>query len=302
LLVGGIAAVVVFALALIGYGYYTERIAPKGKTVITVGSRKFDYAFIERRAKAELARGRINPSNLGEGLSLMLATVQREELLRQTASTMGLVVTEAELDARYRERLGLSGDASRDELALRLRSQLLFTGLSLAEYRDIVRSEVVEQKLKDQLNASVPAETEHVNLRLIQTSTEADASKAKERLDQGALFAVVAVEMSIDPLAKTNGGEISWTPRGILPKQVDDVAFALAAGVRSDVIESDEGFYVIESRGIETRPLTDEVKPAIVQRSVDNQLKETSDRVGVAITITQEQLQELVLSLRSATV
>ena len=297
LLLGGIGIVIVLALGLIGYGYYSDRIAPKHDTVLKVGDRNFDYALVERRARAELVRGRIDTSKLGDSLYAVVVTIQREEILRQAAVTIGLTVSGDEIEARYAVRLALQKEASRELLASRLRDDLLRTGLSLSEYRDITEAEVLERKMRDQFESKVPAEAEFVDLRLIESRTQAEALKAKERLDRGEKFSLVAVDVSIDPSGKTNAGDLSWTPRGALQKQVEEVAFSLAAGSRSDVIEADEGFFIVESAGKETRAVNSDAKNTIVQRSIADLLGETRKRIGTEITMTTRQIQKLASSV-----
>ena len=57
MLIGGIGILVVFALVLIAYGYYSQNIQPRGETVFSVGDRDYDYAYLDcaRRRRLPLA-------------------------------------------------------------------------------------------------------------------------------------------------------------------------------------------------------------------------------------------------------
>ena len=91
LLYAGIGAIIVFALAIIGYGYYQSKLKPLHETVLTVGTRKFDVAFLERRMKSQIKTGQISQSGTFRDLaSGTLNTIQQEELLRQSADGLGI--------------------------------------------------------------------------------------------------------------------------------------------------------------------------------------------------------------------
>jgi hypothetical protein len=300
LLIGGIAVVIVFAITLMAYGYYTDRIAPEHETVIQVGNRNFDFDDLERRAKAEFTRGTLDTSDLARALLAVVSTIQREELVRQTAASMGVTVTEAEIEERYLSRLQLGAEATREQLATRLRSELIRLDLSLDEYREIVVADLLNNKIRGQFEASVPTESEHVDLRLIETETQAAILQARNRLDGGEQFGFVAVALSTHASAQASGGDLSWVPRASLPKEVGDIAFSIPLDTRSEVIETSEAFYIIQAIGRETRPVESAGKTAIIQQQVDQALIETRERVGVTVTLEPEQIQQLALSVSTA--
>jgi hypothetical protein len=297
ILIGGIALIIVLALALIGYGYYTERIEPKHASIVQVGDRDFDYAYVERRAKAERLRGRLDVNDLGGSIYTLLQTIQREEVIRQAAKSLDIRLGELEIEQGYRTQLVVGPDEPRDVFAARLRSELVRLGLTLDDYRDMTAATLLEQKLRAHFSEQVPAETEHSDLRLIQAATQADALKAKDRLDAGESFGVVAVDLSAHPQAKQNGGDLSWTPRGVISKEVQDAADALPIGGRSGIIETREAFFIVQVNGRETRPVTEDGKRAVIQRQLDEQLRATRDETNADITMTTNQLQELALTV-----
>jgi len=302
LLIAGIVLIIVFAIGLIGYGYYSERVAPQHASVIQVGHREFNYAFVERRAKAEQIRGRLDPNDLGSALFALLQTIQREEVIRQAAKSLDIRLGGLEIEAAYRKQLVVSGEESRDQLAARLRAELLRLGLTLSDYGDITSANLLEQKLRSHFGDQAPAETVHLYLRLIQAATQADALKAKDRLDAGDSFGVVAVDLSAHPQAKQNAGDLSWTPRGVISKEVQEVAESLAIGARSGIIETREAFFIVQVNGKETRPVTEDGKKAIIQRGLDEQLRLTRDETNADITMTTKQVQKLALTLNAARV
>src|SRR5262245_43541887 len=105
LLIGGIAVIIVFALGLIGYGYYNDRIAPKHETVIKVGDRDYPYNYVERRARALMAKGQLDNADLGTSLYNLLESIQREEVIREASAKEGVAASDEEIESRYRTKL-----------------------------------------------------------------------------------------------------------------------------------------------------------------------------------------------------
>ena len=296
LILGGVGFIVLFAFVLIAIGFYTSRIAPDQATVIQIGNRKFDYAFLERRAQAELARGRLDAANVSEGLTDVITLVQREELTREAAASLEVTATEEEIDARYRTRLGIPGSAARDQIGSRIRADLLRLGLSFDEYRESVVANVLGTKLRDQFEAAVPDEVEYVELHLIETASQAAAIQALDRLEGNESFATVAGELSIHSSA-TSGGDLSWVPIESLAPGVDEVAVMLASGARSEIIETPTAFFIIEASGREMRATDSEGREDIGRRRYNELLSETRERLNVIVTLTPSQIQRLAVSL-----
>jgi len=179
-----------------------------------------------------------------------------------------------------------------------LRAELLRLNLSLDEMRNIAIAEASSRKIRDKLVSEVPSESEHAELHLIEVDTQAAALLAKERLDKGEEFAFVAADVSKDPSGKSHGGDLSWTPKEALPKDVADVAFSIDYNKNSDVIETKQAFYLISVENREKRQVTDAGKALIIDRRVEDTLFETREAAGLEVTFTDEQIQRLALSVQ----
>ena len=300
LLIGAVSLAVGFAIALVAYGYYNDRIAPRHETMLKVGNREFDYAFLERRARAEFGLGTFNARAITQGIAATLALIEREEVVRQTARQSGLSASDAEVDAQIREMLGLKEDASRDDFAARYRDELLRIHLSPAEYRDIALAELLQQKFESQIEAGIPAQTDFVSLRIIQVETQTEAAAAKARVEKdeygglGTSFGVAASQLSAHA-SSANGGELGWVPRGALTDEVEQVAFSVTG--LSDAIETDAGFFLLYVRGTEVRDVSEVDRLNIVQQSLREMLNKTRVEAGSQISASEEQLQRLAVSL-----
>ncbi len=280
LLYGGISLVVLFALALVAYGYYEDRIAPKHETVLTVAGRQFDYAALERRVIADLKAGALAQSNsVQQAVLRTLDNMEREELLRRAGPAKGINVTDEDVDIQIHAQVGLQLNAPRDVFASLYRQELLKSGLTNSEYRENVKAHLIEQKLQAQALDAIPAEAEQVDLRLIVLSTPDAAKAAKDRLDKGESFPA---------------GQPGWVPRGALPSKVEDVLFSLPVGVNSEPIETPYGVYIVQARNKEVRPIDASGRNLVAKWTIEATIQETRDRVGSKISpISQDQIANI---------
>lgn len=299
LLYAAIGTVVAFALALIAFAYYNDRIAPLNDTVLTVGDRKFDYAFFERRSKYEVRLGIFDTSTtISDAVVSIIRQVESEEITRQAAARAGLGVTEAEIDERIRTNMGLPEGVDRNTFAAFYRQAVLRSGLPPREYRDIIAADIARNKLLASYEAEVPEQTEHVDMRLVQLGTQADALRAKERLEAGETFVLVAGSMSTH-WSRDQGGELGWVPRGALGPRVEEVAFGLQPGQRSDIIEAPDGFFIVLVNDKAVREVDPQGKLQITQRKLNDTIVQTREAVGSHVTVSEAQIDRIARALLS---
>jgi parvulin-like peptidyl-prolyl isomerase len=282
--------VVILALLLIGYGYYTDRVLPRRDVVFQIGNQKYTYAHLEERVKSDVAQGRFNVRDTANSVTATIARMQREELTRILGEERGITVSEDELTAGIRNDLNITEELSRNELAPILRDELRSIDLSLDEYRSIVESQVIEEKIKADLTSSLPEETEQVNLLFIDAGSQANAILSLQALEDGTEFAEVAQQYS-QHAASNDDGVLGWVPREALDPELADVAFSLDG--RSGIIETEESFYIIDVQGKETRPIDPGVVEDIGTQRFNELLEAAFDETPFIYNLTQGQLIDL---------
>lgn len=160
-----------------------------------------------------------------------------ELLLRQAAAAQKMTAPEAEIDRRLAR---LKSQFGSPELFM---SQLEQAGTSLSRLKEDIAEEIVRERLvakaknlsvtdaelktafeenKDKLGAP-PA----VHLRHILVKTEAEAKELVDRIKAGADFVALAREKSLAASGKAAGGDYGFVSRGMLPPEIDAIAFGL---------------------------------------------------------------------------
>lgn len=135
--------------------------------------------------------------------------------------------------------------------------------LTDSAFRKIVQRDLLRGKVQDLLASEVPTTGLVIDLQLIQTETEEEAILAKERIEGGEDFAIVAQEVSTDTLTAADGGNLGWvTPSQLSSRYGEDLeAFVLSSEVgKLGLVESNGMYYVIlVSDRDENGPLPSEV-------------------------------------------
>jgi peptidyl-prolyl cis-trans isomerase C len=108
---------------------------------------------------------------------------------------------------------------------------------------------------------------EEVHARHILVGSEDEAKKVIADLEGGADFAALAGEHSVDPSARTNGGDLGFFRRGQMVPEFAEAAFALEPGKRTtEPVQTQFGWHVIEV--VERRmgtPSFEETEPRLRQ-------------------------------------
>ncbi|HNT05567.1 MAG TPA: peptidylprolyl isomerase, partial [Anaerolineae bacterium] len=87
---------------------------------------------------------------------------------------------------------------------------------------------------------------EQVHARHILLPTEADALDVLIKLQAGESFANLASQYSLDRGSKDEGGDLGFFPRGVMPPQIETVAFGLGPGQISGIVHTDFGYHIIQ--------------------------------------------------------
>lgn len=122
--------------------------------------------------------------------------------------------------------------------------EVAYLAITQEHLEDIYEKYALADKLYRSLVMDVNEEVSDDEARIMEvrrifTSDESQAKKAKEELDEGTEFSTVAANYN-------EADEISMKlQRGVLPEEVENIVFSMENGETSDVIRTDQGFYII---------------------------------------------------------
>ncbi len=210
-----------------------------------------------------------------------------ELLMRQAAASKKITAPAAEVERRF---VRLQGQFGSPALFV---SQLEQAGTSVSKVKADLAEEIVRERLISEakgikvddaeLKKSYEAskdklgKPEAVHLRHLLAKTEAEANEIVAKIKAGADFKALAREKSLSPSGKAAGGDYGFVSRGMLPAEIDAIAFSLNAG-EIKVIPGPRGSHilqVVEKRA--PQPVTfDEVKDDLREMLLADKLKDSS--------------------------
>jgi len=168
------------------------------------------------------------------------------KLIKEQAFLNRVKVTNKDVDATIEEIASQNGGQSQVEKVL----QDLY-GLKLNEFKRLVRTQLLRNKVNDELIAKVKAS--HILIRAPKDSTkeqiEAARVKAegvKKEISDGLNFAEAAKKYSEDTSSAEQGGELDYFAKGEMVQEFSDAAFSTKVGEVSSPILTEFGWHVIK--------------------------------------------------------
>ena len=179
-----------------------------------------------------------------------------ELLLRQAAAAKKIKASDEEVDRRFAR---LQAQFGSKELLI---SQLEQAGTTVAKVKEDLADEIVRERLvvetkgikigDDELKKAFDAnkdklgKPEAVHLRHILAKNEAEAAEFVAKIKGGADFQTLAREKSLAASGKAAGGDYGFVSRGMLPPEIDEVAFALKAG-EIKIVSGPRGQHILQA-------------------------------------------------------
>lgn len=248
--------------ALVGTALYGELVVRPAEPVSSVGgepipaSRYADYLALRqfelRRQMSEAppATDTRDPSHPQAQLSTLTISAVTEltnvALMRSEATALGIEVDDAAIDAALDEFVRGPGEVAEDfdfeETFAEIRDQ---TQLDTDSIRGFITDRALADAVADHLAADLDPAPAQIRASQIVVPTEEAADTVQARLDALQPFALVAEQVSTDTSSATNGGDLGWLPRGLMPAAWDEAAYGLRPGARSKPVGTSLGWHVI---------------------------------------------------------
>jgi len=236
---------------------------------------------------------------------MALEAMIEDELIREKAAEENIVVTRQEaeeaIEAELRQALSqpqevITGTETLpepapvsqeevDDLYARILDNIT---ISKESFEEIRRRELVRSELQEILADEVVTTGLVVHAQIIQTETEEEAIAAKERIEAGEEFSVVAQEVSTDTLSVANGGDLGWVAEGQVSasygQALEDLIFGPSPGKDLYTLQSGVMFYVVQIlERDENGPLPESVVSQLQSSALNDWLQERKEAPDVEI-------------------
>lgn len=199
------------------------------------------------------------------------------------SGTVEATPTEGPTETPEPTQTPLSADAYNAELK-KLQDNITQGKFSFDEYRKFVQIDLLRSKLNDVLAKDVKTTAEQVHAEHILVKTFDEAQQVITRLQAGEEFGKVAQEVSIDPSAKTNNGDLGWSIRGQYVTEFDDAVFSLPVLQVSTPVTTSFGVHVIQVLEKQAdRPLDESALSQKRASALDDWLQQVRASAGGAI-------------------
>jgi parvulin-like peptidyl-prolyl isomerase len=214
-------------------------------------------------------------------------------LIEQAAAALGVAVTPAMVEekmAELRRATEETGGAGSFEAWLQANQ------LTEAAFQEALTHEMLAERVASVVTADVPYAVKQVRARYIQVDDGALASSLKEQLADGADFATLAREYSLDRATGENGGDLGYFAAGtLLVPEIEERAFALQPGEISDVIAganadgSQTTYYLVQVVDVDPeRPLNPDLRAVLLEERFESWLAEQWSKAEIVRFIDTE--------------
>ena len=182
-------------------------------------------------------------ANLSQLREQILEALLEQLIIEQQARNVGILISQAEVEAKAQENIAQLQDQAQFE------EWLVKNNLTYQEFLANLESQLVANEMFEYVTRDISNTADQIQLRYIRVEEEGAAQTIIEGLKRGENFVTLANQYSLTDDTKAN---LSWLPKGIdlLPNEVETIAFSLQPGEVSGPIQTSLGFYIIK---LETR-------------------------------------------------
>lgn len=158
-------------------------------------------------------------------------------LIEQAAAHEGISISDEQVEEEI-ARL-VSDDVAKFEEWLKT------NGMTRDSFKDQLQRQLLNAAFQEHVVGSQLTVVEQVHIRHILLLTEAEALDVFLKLRDGESFAALAQQYSQDTSTKDAGGDLGFFPRGIMPTEIEAVAFGLNPG-QTGIVKTNFGYHIIE--------------------------------------------------------
>ena len=217
-------------------------------------------------------------ASLGDYRTRVLQALIDRVLLAQGAADRGTAIDQAAVEAELEALAEARGGSEA------MGAWMAENRYTLEAFKRALRQDMLAEMMVEEITESVGETAEQVRAAHILVARRAEADDLLAELAAGAEFADLARGSSLDASTRPAGGDLGWFPAGyLLVPEVDSVAWALAPGETSGVVESALGYHIVRVLERDERPLSPDARRFLRERAVELWLE--AERAAAQIEI-----------------
>ena len=235
-----VVAVIVGGVA--GVAIYRDRVKPLQTKVLIVDDMSVEMGYFLKRVRM-----------MGREPLEVLQLLTRELIIMQVAvePPYGIEVTDQDVENYMRKTAarGAADSITDDEVKEWYRQALNDSELNDAEFRELMRRNVLALRLTEYLGERMPTVVEQVRLYMIVFASPEAGAGVVEQLEAGADFMELArSEANADEKLRAKGGDLGWLPREAMRPELAPV-FDLPVGQPSRMLALGANAYAVAMVG-----------------------------------------------------
>lgn len=229
------------------------------KVAAKVNGEEIYLSEVESRLKSEIARQRLDEKNeqlVNEVKKQVLESLIASLLIQQEGQKRKIKISTGEIDLELKKLKEMFSNEADFNKALEAQN------ITLKQLKKDIELYLVQRKIweKETKGITVSDEEiakyyeenkerfaieEEVKARHILVKTEREAEEILQKIKEGADFAELAEEYSIDSGNKNQGGDLGWFGRGKMVPEFEKVAFKTEVGKVSEIVKTQFGYHII---------------------------------------------------------
>ena len=211
-----VTIIFIFAGGIYSYLHYID---PSNLTVLKINNKEFSIDYFIRRTLTS-----------GKSTISMLQQLTKEEIIKTAVSKppYNLKISETAIYEHIKNKAkGSKSVIDEEEFNEWVKQQKNELRLTDDEYNDLIKTKISIEYLKEYLSKNIPANTEHLYLKMFPISDYGLGVEIKDKFNKGYSFEKLLNEYSTDNTVKNIKGDFGWVPRGVFNSDFDEIAFNL---------------------------------------------------------------------------
>ena len=240
----GALAVLGVVLVMVTGAYLALDFLPRHAQVLSVGTARFDGDTAARRSVLlglwgdDLFRADVGRDPVAGTLDALT----REEILVQAGAGQVDPITDDDVQAAIRKRLGMKPDTPKLQFDYGYGLVLKILPVTKSVVEGSMRASAIADKMATKFATALPKNGAQVHLLSVSSPTKSDVQQVADAVRGGAKFGEAAVKAGI--ARASDAPDIGWVAVGDVT-QVDAAIRPLKAGQTSDVVQLRNGDWVI---------------------------------------------------------